>query len=374
MTSVNRVGLKEKTMPFSRSLNERAQAADPALYFDSLQNFFTHSSLLSRPAPKDYRIGGRRVRLQFLSPRLEAQMAPALAAQTAPETDDTPEMTVTLMDSSVQARPLPLPHWGNDFMPAFGLLPDYNHSGYHFSVNCDLRLLQGFNTHTRQGFFWVENAADLPSYERAHPLRMIFHWWAASSGLSLIHAAALGFRDSGVLLTGRGGAGKSTAALACINGGLECCGDDLAVIDPDAPVPLAHGLYNILKIKSRLHALRYFENLLPCFEPVNLQGELWLNFHQSMPAQTKRSLALRALVCLKQNPAQMTRLTPLGKSEALQSLLPGTLEILPGGWKHTFQAMSRLVRKLDTYQLTTGPDVENIPHVLQELLQKHAYV
>jgi hypothetical protein len=60
-------------------------------------------------------------------------------------------------------------------------------------------------------------------------------------------------REGGVLLAGRGGAGKSTTAIAAMLGGLSYAADDYCVIEAE-PQPVAHSLYNSGKLSwSGLH-------------------------------------------------------------------------------------------------------------------------
>ena len=90
---------------------------------------------------------------------------------------------------------------------------------------------------------------NLPYWETAAPFRILFHWWSQSFGGQISHAAAVGRDGKGVLLAGRGGSGKSTTAICCVDAGMEYVGDDYVLLTR-TPTPTAHSLYNSAKIHT----------------------------------------------------------------------------------------------------------------------------
>jgi len=62
----------------------------------------------------------------------------------------------------------------------------------------------------RRGWYYLPQAADLPFYEKATPMRMLLHWLCETEGLVLVHAASVGLDLGALLFAGRGGTGKST--------------------------------------------------------------------------------------------------------------------------------------------------------------------
>src|SRR4051794_7273185 len=83
-------------------------------------------------------------------------------------------------------------------------------------------------------------------------------------GRQLLHAAAVGTEQGGVVITGRGGVGKSTAALLCLEAGLAYLGDDYVVVALE-PQPMAYSLYCTAKLDDGQAA--HFPGLLALIEP-----------------------------------------------------------------------------------------------------------
>jgi hypothetical protein len=93
---------------------------------------------------------------------------------------------------------------------------------------------------------WCRFAAGpQPFHERATPLRFVLDAWATTRGLALLHAAAVGDARGGVLILGRGGAGKTTVALAC--DGLGIAGDDYVAVGTEPPH--VHALYRTANVR-----------------------------------------------------------------------------------------------------------------------------
>jgi hypothetical protein len=81
----------------------------------------------------------------------------------------------------------------------------------------------------------------------AHPASTAISAWLAQSGALVLHAGAVGDGNGAALLLGRGGAGKSTTALACAARGMGVLGDDFCVMTMDGRL-MVHGLYATAKI------------------------------------------------------------------------------------------------------------------------------
>jgi hypothetical protein len=109
------------------------------------------------------------------------------------------------------------------------------------------------------GFYWTEDVAAIPDYEHCAPLRKLLAWWMSSRGHQVVHAAAVGRDDGGVLIAGRGGSGKSTTALACLDSDLRFAGDDccLLLAGTAAPAPPRRRSAALLPARGRVRPGRH---------------------------------------------------------------------------------------------------------------------
>jgi hypothetical protein len=99
-------------------------------------------------------------------------------------------------------------------------------------------------------------------------LTPLIGFWLNKKGLSLVHAAGIGFEDEAVLITGFGGSGKTSVTLRILEKGLKIFGDDHVILEDGKvlafPTALSLFSYNIpvesewikrYKIKLRLNSL-----------------------------------------------------------------------------------------------------------------------
>lgn len=69
------------------------------------------------------------------------------------------------------------------------------------------------------------------------------------NGCQLLHAAAIGTEEGAVLITGKGGIGKSTTALSCLQSGPYYFADNYLIVRLE-PEPLVYSLYCTAKLNA----------------------------------------------------------------------------------------------------------------------------
>lgn len=111
--------------------------------------------------------------------------------------------------------------------------------------------LQVFNPATGICVVMISGLGRLPPWALAAPLRTPLAMILARRGVYLVHGAAMGHSDGAVLVTGYGGSGKSTAALACRSAGMPILGDDYVAIRAPrwtGDIPTVHNVFASLKV------------------------------------------------------------------------------------------------------------------------------
>jgi hypothetical protein len=312
-----------------------------------------------------YAVAGRRVRLVGAPGPLLDRLSPALThLETAPNAGDA-DLTVLAWDLAGAGQTFPasplLPHPGAVLSPVL--------TSDRFLLTMFQSTLSCYDRERRLALYCVSDAALFPVYESAGPLRYILKWWAAGEGLHLVHSAAVGTSAGGVLLTGPGGSGKSTTALACLADGLLYAGDDYVLVEPDPPY--VHGLYASAKLDWD-HFARV-PNLLP--EPVNTPSspEKACAFLADPDGnKLSRGFPLRAIFLPTVTGGRATSVAPVTPARALRALAPATLLQLPGSSAGDLTALADLARALPCFELRLGDDVSSVAPVVREVLAEAA--
>jgi len=231
-------------------------------------------------------------------------------------------------------------------------------------------VLSVFQADTGRGMVWTVDASTLPYWEQAAPLRSLIHWWCTDRDMQLVHGAAVGTERGAVLLTGKGGSGKSTTALGTALNGLDYLGDDYVICQLSEQRPTVHSLYNTAKINpDTLHWLPGIGERL-C-NPESLQQEkAVLNLAQHYPQLVCHQRPLKAVLLPTVTDSQESTLTPVRPALAMLAISPTTVFQLPGANQGSLKFMKQLVETLPCYQLKLGTDSAQIADLLKRWIEK----
>jgi hypothetical protein len=348
----------------SSHISDSEQASRSVQYFDSVYDLFKSSQQVRGAVERYYLIGGYRIRLSFAGPAL-LSLTRALE-HLATDDDSTPDLTVCLWDSeSTGQRMVSRPWEESDFL-ARGVIQGYNTERIYTAFQHGSGAVSVLDTERNLAVFWAPDAR-LPYWEYGSPLRSILHWWLLNQGLQLVHAAAVGNKNGGVLIGGKGGSGKSTTALTCLESDLSYVGDDYTLLGMDHG-PVVHSLYNSAKLNSD-HVQR-FPTLLPKIaNPDRLADEkalLFVNEHYS--AKVANRLPVRAILLPRVTGLPETTFKRVSVVMALAALAPSTIFQLPRAGNEALKFLASFARRLPCFSLEVGTNLSTIPPAIERIL------
>ncbi len=334
------------------------------------------------------RIGAVTIRLVAAGSRLSDALWPALVPSPSAEpstaaTSALPaapaEVTVELWDVAEAGDPLPaLSLFAADPSAPGTAVSAGSIEAWFQPVESAISLID----HERgRAWYCVRATAELPAWEAGAPLRAILRWALADHGLHLVHAAGLGHDGQdgqdgrGILLTGRGGSGKSTTTALGVAQGLATVGDDYVVVDPSARS--MHALYRTAKLDPRLvDAHAAFAGVAARTVPPLEVGDalvaaqkrmLWLD--ELHPTCLVPTLPIDAILLPHvERDEHATHLAPAHAAAALRALAPSTLLQLPGRGRDTLAAMRELAAAVPVHDLALGHDLDGVAPALRAFL------
>jgi hypothetical protein len=311
-------------------------------------------------------LAGSRIALIFAGPTLAEQFMPALA-HIADRVVGPPDLTLLVWDSmssGVAGMPPPCAReCFTDRGEFWGMMHPRVRSAFQWG-EFSLSLL---DLDRRAGSFWVEGGQALPDWSRAAPFRTLLHWWIEELGGQLLHAAAVGTSDGALLITGKGGIGKSTTALACLTGGMQFVGDDYVMVTAD-PLPTVHALYGTAKITpgqvARFPGLA--DLVTNAGAPVDEKAVLQLvpRFADQLPA----SLPIVAIATPSFGDAPGTRVGAESASALRRAAEFTTISQLPHAGRYAHDFIGRLVAALPRLHLELGHDLQSIAPAIREIV------
>ncbi|MBN1363514.1 MAG: glycosyltransferase [Syntrophaceae bacterium] len=313
-----------------------------------------------------YRIGDSTVCLKFAGNQLVPYLTPALDHLRLAD-DSIPDLTICIWDSaSTHVKMIPPPCTVDCFTDR-GDIWGFNSKRFKTAFHWVEDSVNLMDLKTKIGFFWVQQTDKLPFWVVASPLRTLFHWWMEKNGCQLLHAAAVGTEQGAVLITGKGGVGKSTTALSCLQEGFYYLADDYVVVRL-SPEPVVYSLYNTAKlngdhVENFPNLSQYVKNL----EKVDREkAVLFLKtpFKKKIITQMHLQAVLTPAIVNRRNSA----IGYVSKREMQNALSFTTMSQLPNIGRYTYDFIGRLIDALPSYTLEIGRDFTKIPTAVSELL------
>ena len=348
---------------------------DRLTYCRLVQEGFQRAVRVAGAIDRFYRIGHYTICLRFAGSALIPSLTPALSHLATEPT--TPDLTVCLWDSASTGTQLPLLvnslvelvrlHW-TDYLGTRKEIKAYDSDRIRTNFHIGPNILSVLDQQQNLGFYWIKDAEEIPYWEKGSPLQAILNWWTAKHQLQYVHAGAVGNEFGGVLLAGKGGSGKSSTALACIDSPLVYASDDYCLVET-APAPYVYSLYNTAKLKGQAD-LERFPRLAPLIsncDRLNTEKAM-LFLHQQHPEKIVQGFPIRAILMPQVTGKRDTALRPTSAGVALRALAPSTMFQLSGTSQAAFQIMASLVKQVPCYVLELGTDMVQIPRIISALL------
>jgi len=328
--------------------------AEQVAFFERAHERFRSAVAARGEIHRDYRVAGTVVRLSFAGEALVPWLTRAIDHLRI-EPVATPDVTFCLWDSaSTGVTMIPPPCDREAFSDRGDLWGFHSHrikTAFHYhdySVNL-------FDHDRNTGIYWVNDARRLPYWVLASPLRTLFHWWMERHGCQLVHGAAVGVGDHALLAVGKGGLGKSSTALACLEAGFRFMGDDYVIVRRD-PAPAVFCLYATAKINredvARWPALHPHMNRVDV--PPDEKAVLFL--HPAFDAQLTTEMPLRAIAVPRVVDREETGFVPEAESLVREAASFTTMSQLPYAGDHTLRLFTRLCESLPGYRMELGRD------------------
>lgn len=286
------------------------------------------------------------------APSSSAPLQALAHLEVAPPTNCAPDVLFEWVDTSSSGVIPPAPPFCAEDYHRYGqraVADDGVHALMHAAT---VAMLLSYNRAERRGFLWTQDAASLSIYERAAPMQTLLHWALQPFGWQVVHAAAVGRPDGGILLVGNTGAGKSTTALTVLqHQELRYLSDDKCLVRL-TPEPQVFALFNSAKLKDDMLAdLPFLRALIVDRDPGYKVGKGLAFLHPHYEAQMIQSFPLRAVIIPRIAHLSEPRLTPASASDAFRVLGPSTVIWLPGAEAGSYHFLGQLVRRLPCYYL-----------------------
>lgn len=354
---------------------------DRVYFFEAMRTAFDEAAAGHTAVDTFIRVAGQTIKLHFAGNALVSLLTRAFSHVLTTAVDN-PDLTVCLWDSTSTATLTPpllndlldfirhspqlkLRRERGDILP---LTDERMFTSLHAE-----NILTILDLKQKTCIYWVKDASLVPYYDVGSPLRMPISWWFGSETRQFLHSGAIGTEEGGALLSGKGGSGKSTTALNSLNSPLFYASDDYVLVELE-PEPVAHTVYNTAKVKTRRDLARFsgYESWVSNASGVDEKDEKPMIFvNENMPEKILRRLPLKAIVFPKFITGEEYRYKRISQQTAFREISLSTLVQTPYDDKQCLQMLSRLVRRVPSYELVFGEEQSCLPEYIARIISEN---
>jgi len=330
--------------------------------FNAAQSKFTES------VTRVYAIGGYNITLNFAGPALVSLITPSLAHLEISSQLKT-DLAICLWDSFSTGKTFPIPPWNIEQIihnkQRWGFNNDRFASVFK-PVNGTWHMLDKLRN---KAIYWAPDFREIPYADRAFPLRTILNWWMQARSRQIIHGAAVGNRDGGVLILGQSEAGKSTVSLACLAAGMYFLGDDNILLGLDS-TPYIYSLYSSAKLYP--HDLPKFPFLgsVGKYKSEKETKKVLLFLLDYKTQLLARESPFNTVLLPKITGNKGHRLKKVTAAQSLKTAAPHSIFTFNRDNPGILKDIAGIFRRTSHYILELGTETESLPEVVADLINR----
>lgn len=312
-------------------------------------------------------LGPYGIRLRFSSFELERELLPQFG-HVIEQSEVPPDLTIYAAELTKQLNGIELV-WGRLGLPQAHTSTSIRQGAVTIHVEFDeggLASLFVLDTHKSIAVFAAASAARIKPLEGTYPFLLILRLWSERTPYLWTHGAAVGDDRAGVLITGMGGAGKSSTSISVVGGKLSLLSDDHVLIGPDL---VASSVYSTLRVRpDMIERLQVAESWF---------GGKWFDW-RGKPSQILepdqyrflcRSLPLKAIVIPKHHCEDGPSFHRVSSAPALRAIAPVTITrhyVNPAG---RLELLAAIVQSLPVYEFHTTLDLAKMREPFEHFVE-----
>lgn len=234
-----------------------------------------------------------------------------------------------------------------------------------------LRITPGYELsgidYNRNTFYYCRHPQSQPELMLyGHAMVVMLGQWARQNGMLLLHSACVGVDGKGVMLSARGGGGKSTLAVSCLLNGFDFVSDDYILVNQQGPLK-AMPLYRTVSLNQDMASI-----LNPELPIVRVDKER--NDKLMLDASSyefKDSLPVHAIIYPKLTDGDLPFIKETARGPVMVKLIDSTASQL-GFFRdpEAYRQMSQRLIDTPVYEIGLCKDLEKNVKCLLEYIKK----
>ena len=186
---------------------------------------------------------------------------------------------------------------------------------------------------------------------------------------ALVHSAAVGIDNKGILICAMGGSGKSTLSVSCLTYGFQYVSDDYLILSKENNILRASPIYSIITLSD--HIYKQMPNLKSEFMCNNYNNTKYILNISSYDKKIVRDLPINAVVFPKICDIQEPTVEKTNKNRALTQLVYSTASQMDKDKDAQYiKLLISFVKDLEFYQINLSKDLDKNVKILKQFIKE----
>ena len=243
-----------------------------------------------------------------------------------------------------------------------------------FSSNPENGILSAYNSENNTYYYAAENLEPEEFIKQGHLLVRILNKITKTPSTGLVHGAAVGINNKGILICARGQRGKSTLAVLAMMQGFEYVSDDYLTLEKTDDGLFAHPIYSIITLSPRMYNELY-DDLNGKFVSNNSRKDKYVinvePYHDTFRERYPISVCLFPEIVSDLEPS-IVLCNNREKGRAIVQLVHST--IIQTGDRNDIRTVKKLldfVKDFEFYRLNLSANIHANVRVLGDFIQQY---
>ena len=237
------------------------------------------------------------------------------------------------------------------------------------SIKIDLenKIINAENGESKKYYFVAEDFSYDVLSKQGHLFVRLISQIVRTEHSVLVHSAAVGIDNKGVLICAKGGSGKSTLSVSCLTNGFQYVSDDYLILSKTNNLS-ALPIYSIITLSEQIY--KQMPNLKSEFMCNNYNNTKYVLNISSYDNTLVRNLQLKAVVFPKISNVVEPTIERTDKNKALTQLVYSTATQMDKDKDPQYiKQLISFIKDLDFYQINLSQDLDKNVKILKQFIK-----
>ncbi|WP_413854673.1 hypothetical protein [Candidatus Ruminimicrobium bovinum] len=186
---------------------------------------------------------------------------------------------------------------------------------------------------------------------------------------ALVHSAAVGINNKGILISAKGGSGKSTLSVSCLTNGFQYVSDDYLILKKSNNKLYASPIYSIITLSPQIY--KQMTNLKSEFMCNNYNNTKYILNISSYDINIINNLEIKAVVFPKISNIAEPTIEKTNKNTAVTQLVYSTATQMNNNKDTEYiKLLISFIKDLDFYQINLSQNLDKNVTILKQFIKE----